>query len=218
MIIANDNSFLIVTNTKCGTISLETYLCDIECIATRYSPKHGIEIPASYPKNKKIHFTLRSPIERFFSIWRYMDRKIYFGKWHWQDKEDWWTRPQGTFERFHEWTEVFLRKVDEKSHIYSDRIWCEPLSSRLDNIVHQRPANEIAIWETGWLGVLYKELVPNKVLGKRNTSYYDPKESFQLYDFLPEKTKNKLDKWAEKDCKRWGFKDFRETFDNHANK
>jgi hypothetical protein len=75
MIIAKDYSWAIITNTKCGTRSLEA-LVKQHKLGEVHIPLHRLEVPDDFrrrcdPDSTQVYFTIRDPMKRWFSIYKY---------------------------------------------------------------------------------------------------------------------------------------------------
>ncbi len=109
MIIAKDYSWAIITNTKCGTRSLEA-LVKRHQLGDVHVPLHRLDVPDKFrygcdPDSAQIYFTIRDPMKRWFSIYKYHTH-VLLNPWKLPDYD------------INTWAECFFANVKCEDYIY----------------------------------------------------------------------------------------------------
>lgn len=192
MIIANDDLWIIGTNTKCGTETLERYLCKTLKVAWCTRPRHVMEIPRGL-ENAKRYMTRRDPYERFVSAW-----------WHYF-KEPFWHRNEPHTD-INDWAQEFF----ERWHAGDKRswIWCSPCSVQQNRF----GASKVVTFDVSELDELciaagappgvndFKTNV--KPRRTRSTDVLGTEETLEM---LTDTNKLNLENWAKFDCDHYAY-------------
>src|SRR6516164_7457540 len=75
MIIANDRSWCIVTNTKCATHSLMQALTTTQHIFREQKHDYDVHEVPNLAEDAVVYFTVRNPYHRFMSMWHHHNTK-----------------------------------------------------------------------------------------------------------------------------------------------